>query len=112
MSENELREFCRGVVKRNRTTKDEKRVIEAECDARGMTLNKRCPNCYVDAAAVIYYQLPEEDAPETGAKWVLRRGVDVLFGGVRVCAATITDELAEQIVARGFKKSFFDKYPE
>lgn len=113
MSEQELRELCERVVKRGRTYADEKKVIEAECEARGIALNKKCSNCYTDAAAVIYSQLPkpEIEQEETEHKWILRPGIDVLFGGIRICAATITDELAENVVARGFSKMFFAIYP-
>lgn len=113
MTQDELREMCRAVVKRNRATKTEKLVLETEAQERGIALNRQCPNCYVDAAAQIYASLPEpatESASER--KWVLRKGVDVLFGGIRVNEATLTDELAERIVARGFCKMFFATYPK
>lgn len=112
MSEQELRELCARVVKRGKTNADEKKTIAEECEARGIKLNQKCANCYIDAAAIIYTQLPEQEKEEDGRKWVLRPGVDVTFGGVRVCEATITDELAEKIVARGFSKMFFATYPQ
>lgn len=112
MSDKELRALCAEVVKRGRTTAEEKRVIAAECEARGIGLNAKCANCYIDAAAIIYNQLPEPDPEENGREWVLRDGVDVTFGGIRVCAATITDELADGIVALGFELSFFAKHPQ
>lgn len=111
MSEQELRELCAKVVKRGRTYADEKEIIAAECEARGINLNTKCPNCYIDAAAVIYSQLPKPEPEVNGRKWILRPGIDVTFGGIRVCEATITDELAESIVARGFSKMFFAIYP-
>lgn len=113
MSEQELRELCERVAKRRKTSSEEKTVIAAECRERGIELNTKCPNCYVDAAVLIYSQLPKREQPEeTGRKWILRPGIDVTFGGIRICAATITDELAEDIVARGFSKMLFAIYPK
>lgn len=112
MDEKELSALCAVVVKNGKATKEEKAVIAKECKERGIELNTKCANCYADAAAVIYSQLPKDEQQQNGRKWVLRPGVDVTFGGVRVCEATITDELAESIVARGFSKMFFATYPQ
>lgn len=124
MSNQELQELCKRVVNRGRSSAEEKAVIAEECKARGIELNTRCPNCYIDAAALIFSQLnvsevrehaPEvkEQAPEEdGRKYVLRSGVNVLCNGVHVCEATITDELAEKLVAVGFPLIYFAKYPQ
>ena len=52
----------------------------------------------------------QKDAQDDSAPaYVLRAGVDVYFGSTRVNAATLTDDLARAIIARGFDKSFFEK---
>lgn len=112
MNENELRELCVSVVKIGRTTQEQKNVIAEECERRNIPLNRRCANCYVDAAAIIYAQLPKSDPESDGRQWVLRPGVDVLFGGIRICDTTLTDALAETIAARGFDVKFFAKMPQ
>lgn len=111
MNEKDLKELCRNIVRKSRTTAKEKEIIIAEAEARGYTLNKKCPNCYIDAAAYIYKQIPDEDPKETSAAYVLRPGLDVYFGSIRINEATITDELAEKVVKRGFDLRFFVKYP-
>ena len=118
MSNQELQELCKRVVNRGRSSAEEKEVIAEECKARGIELNTRCPNCYIDAAAQIFSQLnasevkDQEPAPEEdGRKYVLRSGVNVLCNCVHVCEATITDELAEKLVAVGFPLIYFAKYP-
>lgn len=78
----------------------------------GIALNTKCPNCYVDAASIIYSRLPkiEDEAHHDG--YELNDGVDVTFGGIRVCAATLTDEMAQTILAAGFPKYLFKCIPE
>lgn len=76
--------------------------------------NTRCKDCYIDAAVALLRLDREKETAESEQetderRYVLRPGVDVYFGSVRVNAETLTDELAERIIARGFEKKFFAK---
>lgn len=73
----------------------------------------RCASCYHDATMEIWERVKEAEAKESAQtdtrRYILRPGVDVWFGNIRVNEATITDELAEQILARGFNPKYFIK---
>lgn len=75
--------------------------------------NTRCQSCYFDAAILCLKELRTREAikeTETdGRRFVLRPGVDVYFGNIRVNNETLTDELAERIINRGFERKFFIK---
>lgn len=76
--------------------------------------NKRCKDCYTDAAILCALKcrelLTEPKEKETdGRRYVLKKGVDVYFGTIRVNEVTLTDELAERIIARGFERKLFEK---
>lgn len=95
-------------------TKDDRDFVKACADELGVQIkNTRCKSCYYDAAlecVVRIIEKPEEKAAETDdRRYVLRKGVDLLFGDIRVNAATMTDELAERIIARGFETKYFEK---
>ena len=96
-------------------TKDDREFVKACAKELGVQIkNTRCRACYYDAACECVVRMreesPEEKAAETdNRRYVLRPGVDVYFGNIRVNAATLTDELAERIIASGFEKKFFAK---
>lgn len=78
----------------------------------------RCRSCYTDQAVVLYSHLHSDedesatDGEKSGRAYVLRKGLDVYFGSMRVNAATIdTDEKAERLLQMGFARKFFDKLP-
>ena len=54
----------------------------------------------------------KEGAGEDPRKYILKPGVDVYFGSIRVNETTLTDELAEYILARGFMRKYFLKICE
>lgn len=74
-----------------------------------------CVKCWHDFAMKIWNALQEQAEPEAEAeekeerKYILRKGLDVYFGSIRVNEATLTDALAEKILARGFDRKFFVK---
>ena len=51
----------------------------------------------------------KNETTATERAYILKPNVDVYFGSIRVNAATLTDELAERILARGFERKFFSK---
>ena len=99
-------------------SKKDKAYIEELCTAYDVKLNKRCSSCYTDAILILIKKITEKNLPkkETATaktdnrKYILKAGVDVFFGSIRVNAVTLTDELAERIIARGFPVRYFEKY--
>ena len=91
-------------------TAEEKEVIKTACEEAGIKYSdrKKCPNCIIDLAIKAYGILSkDEQTEETSiAKWAVRPGLDVVYRGRRINAATITDTLAEEILAEGFPKMF------
>lgn len=69
-----------------------------------------CNDCYRDQAVVLWRFLAEQDAMQDKTrKYVLRAGIDVIWLGIRINAATLTDEKAAEYIKRGFPKHFFCK---
>ena len=102
---------------RNKTlSKKDKAYIEGLCSTYDVKINKNCSSCYSDAILILIKKITEENLPkkETATtdnrKYILKSGVDVWFGSIRVNAVTLTDELAEKIIARGFPTRYFEKY--
>ena len=99
-------------------SKKDKTYIEMLCATYYVKLNKKCSSCYSDAILILIKKITEENLPkkETATattdnrKYILKSGVDVWFGSIRVNSITLTDELAEKIIARGFPTRYFDKY--
>lgn len=101
---------------RNKTlSKNDKLYIEMLCTDYDVKLNKKCSSCYNDAILILIKKITEENLPkkETATdnrKYILKSGVDVWFGSIRVNAVTLTDELAKKIIARGFPTRYFEKF--
>ena len=97
-------------------SKKDKAYIEMLCATYYIKLNKKCSSCYSDAILILIKKITEENLPkkETATtddrKYILKSGVDVWFGSIRVNAVTLTDDLAQKIIARGFPTRYFDKY--
>lgn len=99
-------------------SKKDKTYIEMLCATYYVKLNKNCSSCYTDAILILIKKITEENLPkkETATattdnrKYILKSGVDVWFGSIRVNAVTLTDDLAEKIIARGFPVRYFEKY--
>lgn len=93
-------------------TADDRAFVRELAKENGIEIkNTRCKDCYLDAAVALL-RLDRESKRESEndeRRYVLLPGVDVYFGSVRVNAETLTDELAERIIARGFEKKFFVK---
>lgn len=96
-------------------SKKDKAYIEGLCSTYDVKLNKKCSSCYSDAILILIKKITEENLPKKetttdSRKYILKSGVDVWFGSVRVNAVTLTDDLAQRIIARGFPTRYFDKY--
>ena len=99
-------------------SKNDKTYIEMLCATYYVKLNKKCTSCYSDAILILIKKITEENLPkkETATattdnrKYILKSGVDVWFGSIRVNEVTLTDDLAQRIIARGFPVRYFEKY--
>ena len=97
-------------------SKKDKAYIEGLCSTYDVKLNKNCSSCYSDAILILIKKITEDNLPkkETATtdnrKYILKSGVDVWFGSIRINAVTLTDDLAEKIIARGFPTRYFEKY--
>ena len=90
-------------------TTREKRFLKYEAERLGIpaVIYSGCENCYKDLAVQIY----AKEKSEADARFILNDGVDIIFGrnGVRVNAATLTDEIAIRLIKAGYTK-LFKKY--
>ena len=114
---NELREIV-NTPARELTLEQKNRVqaIVADLGIEFERPKKGCGSCYHDAAMKCYNRATEMQAAENETtddrRYILKPGVDVFFGNIRVNETTITDDLAEAILARGFERKFFAKICE
>lgn len=114
----QIKEQLRAIVNtpaRN-LSKDQKGLLEQIAPQYGFNLpdKKGCGSCWLDLAVELYNAIEAEEgekneATATERAYILKPNVDVYFGGIRINAATLTDELAERILARGFERKFFSK---
>ena len=110
---NELREIVNTPA--SKLTADQKAKVREYAQAYGVefTPKGRCSSCYHDAALAIFNKIQESEAEVAAQtdtrRYILRPGVDLWFGNIRVNEATITDALAEEILARGFNPKYFVK---
>ena len=119
---NKLREIAGKSAKQ--VTNEDKYFIRDLAPRYGVELPKEKPNCkscYVDAAVAIYKAIKDAQnaeqvnntqetkepakSQENGLK--LKAGVDVIWRGVRINEASVTDELAARWIANGFPKMYF-----
>lgn len=94
----------------SQVTNDDKNFIRNLAPRYGVQLPKEKPNCkscYVDAAVQIYKAIKDAEPKPADRKYVLRDGVDVIWKGIRINAASVTDELAEEWISNGFPKVYF-----
>lgn len=96
-------------------TPEQKAAVREYAKTYGVEFNPkpRCESCYHDAVMTIWERVKEKEAKERASedtrKYILKPGVDLFFGSVRVNEVTLTDALAEQILARGFNPKYFVK---
>ena len=96
-------------------SKKDKAYIDKLCTTYDVKLNKKCSSCYSDAILILIKKITEENLPkketatQDNRKYILKSGVDVWFGSIRVNAVTLTDDLAQRIIARGFPTRYFEK---
>lgn len=109
----ETLERLKALAEKAKLTKADKEFIAGLCDEHGIEIKTSCSECYRDAVVVLYGKYKtEEETEEPTSKYVLRKGLDVYFKGKRINEATISDELAEKLVANGFPTRFFTRMPD
>lgn len=75
--------------------------------------HRNCPNCWLDMATELLSAIILSEKVRDGKEhYILREGTDVFFGEVRVNEATLTDDLAREIIGRGFDTAFFINIPD
>ena len=115
MEEKDILIFCKKIANKRNVTRKEREFIIELCKKYGIELKNNCRNCYIDACLQIYYKIKinitkaEELADETENKFVLKKGVDVIFDGIRINSATINDDLARRVIKLGFSTRYFAK---
>lgn len=119
MNNEEIKDKLREMVNKSARliTDEEKEYLKQLAEKLSITpeVKNNCAKCWHSLAMECWQNIAaqeEKDAPKsakTDRKYVLKKGVDLLFGSIRVNEATLTDELAEHIIARGFEKKWFEK---
>lgn len=118
MEFNETKERLRAIVacSASGVTADDKRFIRETAKELGVQFSagkSRCKACYIDAAVLCYKEIEKREAEHRAGEderaFVLVPNTDVFFGNIRVNKTTLTDDLAREIIARGFSKSYFVK---
>lgn len=107
MEKENLIEFLRYVVNRKQVRKEDReklREIAKEYDVPFK--EKNCNNCWIDLAVTIWKKLESSQGSNEGKKgrWSVRKNLNVIYRNIIVNEVTITDELAEELLAKGFPK--------
>lgn len=103
------------ILNKARFSEDDKSLIRDLSAELGLPFNpggKGCRTCdkYKDQAILIYSKLP--DTEDTEAKYLLHDYVAYLWRGMEIYPAMMTDEIAADILKRGFPRKFFKKLPD
>lgn len=112
----EIYERYKKLAEKSRLTASEKAEIEAKALEYGITLDKKCPNCYRDAAIQIALaNMPKKVEQEEG-EYELCEGIDITihsyrYGDLHVCQANCTPANARKWRAAGIPLKFFKRYP-
>lgn len=103
----ETTDRLREIIARNEYNSADKAFILEQADALGVERPRKgkCRNCWTDCAVFCWKRLQTEQQGE--GRFVLKAGVDILFNGERVNAATLTDARAERWLAAGLSKKYF-----
>ena len=92
----------------------EKDFLISEAKRLNIAVNAKdgCSSCYRDLAVLIYNaEKFEADIKEAlqNQKYILKKNVDILFGGVRVNALTLTETIAKRMINAGLQR-YFEKW--
>ena len=92
----------------------EKDFLISEAKRLNIAVNVKdgCSSCYRDLAVLIYNaEKFEADIKEVlqSQKYILKKDVDILFGGVRVNALTLTEAIVKRMINAGLQR-YFEKW--
>ena len=105
-----LKEFAEA----KRFSQVEKDFLISEAKRLNIAVNVKdgCSSCYRDLAVLIYNaEKFEADIKEAlqNQKYILKKDVDILFGGVRINTLTLTDAIAKRMINAGLQR-YFEKW--
>lgn len=119
MTNEQIKDQLREIVNTpaRQITEEQKQTVLDIAQQIGLNVKprKNCGSCYHDAAMQILGRIVETEEPESekatddGRKYILKKGIDLLFGTIRVNELTLTDDMARYIISRGFEKKYFAK---
>lgn len=115
MTNEQIKEQLREIVNTptRQITAEQKSSIVTIAAELGVQVNpkKNCGTCWHEAAMQILEHMKQAETPATDEtrKYILKQGVDLFFGDIRVNENTLTDDLARKIIARGFELKYFAK---
>ena len=106
----ETKEILRSLAKMDPEyyTKSDRDYIRELSEQMGVPFKPRkgCPNCYSDQAVLLWSKLQTQESERA---YVLKPGLDFFWKGRRINNETLTDELAETILAEGLPALLFEK---
>lgn len=90
---------------------DDKFFIKAISEDLGVAFKPRanCKECYSDQAKILLKKVREQKPAASDRAYELLPDVDVIWRNIRVNNETLTDEIAEQMIADGFPRLYFAK---
>lgn len=105
----ETKEKLKAIANKQRLTADDKQFVIELAAELGVEFEpkKGCSDCYKDMAVVLYGRLPDEEG-ESERRYLLRDGIDVYWGTLRV-NNTCSDEELEDYLQRGFPKQLYKR---
>lgn len=89
-------------------------LILAMLKDANIEVNAECEMCIVERALRLYnkeMKKRKEQGEVSESEYVLKENVNVIFRGILINAATITDEKAEEWIKMGFPLMYFEKTP-
>lgn len=99
-------EKIKELANKRKLSATDKEYIMQVAEAMGSPIkNKRCGDCYKDK--IIELLSMGEVEPKSESRYTLKRGVDVVWNGMRINKYTINDELCEALINAGFPKGYF-----
>ena len=118
--------YFAALAEKKRLGAEDKVAIAEEAAELGIALNKKCSNCYHDAAVLIaVHYKPTDQVAEANemvvedqqGEYELQDGVDITiesykFGRLHVCAKECTPANAKLWLQAGLSARFFKKLPQ
>ena len=90
-------------------TADDRDYIKQLSEEMGVAFSPRtrCADCYRDQAILLLREVKNAMPKDDGRKYHLKAHVDVIYKGMRINEATLTDEIAEDMLRTGLPKHWF-----